>query len=158
MKKKAFVFLICTWMSSFAWGGERIEVNGIYYLFHGDSATVTYTGVLKLGNYTIPKSDYIGTIIVPDSVLYEDNWYHVTEVGDNAFQESHVAEVVLPESETKIGIRYADTYMVAVADKTQNSYTIQEGTKWIGDAAFEDFSSATSITLPSSKRASPHPT
>lgn len=48
------------------------------------------------------------------------------------------------------GIRYADTYMVAAADKTQNSYTIQEGTKWIGDAAFEDCSSVTSITLPSS--------
>ena len=98
----------------------------------------------------------------------------MTKIGTDAFRNATaLTSVNIPSGVTEItgmtffgcvslpvinGIRYADTYMVAAADKTQNSYTIQEGTKWIGDAAFEDCSSVTSITLPSSKRASPHPT
>ena len=188
MTKKALLLLIvCAWISTLAWSSERIEVNGIYYLFHGDSATVTYTGVEKLGPYTFPVSDYSGTVIVPDSVQYEGNWYHVTEVGKNAFQESYVTAVVLPESVTKIetdafrsaaylqsvnipsgvtyiedktfagcnslpvinGIRYADTYLLATADKTQTNYTIKEETKWIAEESFKDCPAVISITLPS---------
>ena len=103
MTKKAFLLIVCAWISTLAWSSERIEVNGVYYLFHGDSATVTYTGVEKLGPYTFPVSNYSGTVIVPDSVQYEGNWYHVTEVGNNAFQQSYVRSVTLPESVTKIG-------------------------------------------------------
>jgi hypothetical protein len=33
-------------------------------------------------------------------------------------------------------LRYADTYLVGTVDKTLSSYTIKNGTKWIGDYAF----------------------
>ena len=45
-------------------------------------------------------------------------------------------------------IRYADTYLVETVDKTLSSYTIREGTKWIGTGAFEECDKLTSIVLP----------
>ena len=130
MTKKAFLLIVCAWISSIAWSSERIEVNGVYYLFHGDSATVTYTGVEKLGPYTFPVSDYSGTVIVPDSVQYEGNWYHVTEVGNNAFQQSYVRSVTLPESVTKIG---TDAFRSAT---NLQSINIPSGVTYIEDKTF----------------------
>lgn len=130
MTKKAFLLIVCAWISSIAWSSERIEVNGVYYLFHGDSATVTYTGVEKLGPYTFPVSDYSGTVIVPDSVQYEGNWYHVTEVGNNAFQQSYVRSVTLPESVTKIG---TDAFRSAT---DLQSINIPSGVTYIEDKTF----------------------
>ena len=130
MTKKAFLLIVCAWISTLAWSSERIEVNGVYYLFHGDSATVTYTGVEKLGPYTLAVSDYSGTVIVPDSVQYEGNWYHVTEVGDNAFQQSYVRSVTLPESVTKIGV-----YAFQSATNLQ-SINIPSGVTYIEDKTF----------------------
>lgn len=130
MTKKALLLIVCAWISTLAWSSERIEVNGVYYLFHGDSATVTYTGVEKLGPYTLAVSDYSGTVIVPDSVQYEGNWYHVTEVGDNAFQQSYVRSVTLPESVTKIGV-----YAFQSATNLQ-SINIPSGVTYIEDKTF----------------------
>lgn len=130
MTKKAFLLIVCAWISTLAWSSERIEVNGVYYLFHGDSATVTYTGVEKLGPYTLAVSDYSGTVIVPDSVQYEGNWYHVTEVGDNAFQQSYVRSVTLPESVTKIGV-----YAFQSATNLQST-NIPSGVTYIEDKTF----------------------
>ena len=47
-------------------------------------------------------------------------------------------------------IRYADTYLVEAVDKTLSTYTIKEGTKWIGDGAFNGCTSLTSVTIPNS--------
>lgn len=130
MTKKALLLIVCAWISTLAWSSERIEVNGVYYLFHGDSATVTYTGVEKLGPYTLAVSDYSGTVIVPDSVQYEGNWYHVTEVGNNAFQQSYVRSVTLPESVTKIG---TDAFRSAT---NLQSINIPSGVTYIEDKTF----------------------
>jgi hypothetical protein len=48
------------------------------------------------------------------------------------------------------GIRYADTYLVAAVDRTLSTYSIKEGTRWIGSYAFADCSNLTSITIPNS--------
>ena len=48
------------------------------------------------------------------------------------------------------GLRYADTYLVEAADRTQSSYSIKDGTKWIGDDAFVGCSDFTSVTIPES--------
>ena len=47
-------------------------------------------------------------------------------------------------------IRYADTYLIEAVDKTLSTYTIKEGTKWIGNSAFYGCTGLTSITIPSS--------
>jgi hypothetical protein len=47
-------------------------------------------------------------------------------------------------------LRYADSYLVEAVDKTLSTYSIKEGTKWIGHDAFRDCTSLTSITIPNS--------
>ena len=45
-------------------------------------------------------------------------------------------------------IRYADTYLVEAIDKTLSTYSIKEGTRWIGNSAFSKCVNLTSIILP----------
>ncbi|MBR6117867.1 MAG: leucine-rich repeat domain-containing protein [Paludibacteraceae bacterium] len=47
-------------------------------------------------------------------------------------------------------IRYADTYIVGVVDKTLTEYTIKTGTKWIGESAFYGCTKLAFIDIPSS--------
>ncbi len=87
-------------------------------------------------------------------------------IGDFAFSDcSRLANITIPDTVTKIGggafegciklpvigsIRYADTYLVEVIDKSLATYTIKEGTRFIPDSAFDSCSSLTSITIPDS--------
>src|SRR5690554_3584872 len=60
--------------------GDTIYYNitsSIYPL----TVEVTYKGEFY---YSFPSS-YIGSVIIPDSVLYNDNYYKVTSIGDYAF-------------------------------------------------------------------------
>ena len=47
-------------------------------------------------------------------------------------------------------IRYADTYLIEAVDKTLSTYSIKEGTRWIGSSAFYDCTGLTSVTIPNS--------
>lgn len=47
-------------------------------------------------------------------------------------------------------IRYADTFAIEAVDKTLTTYTIKEGTKFIGYNAFSGCESLTNITIPDS--------
>ena len=46
------------------------------------------------------------------------------------------------------GIQYADKYLVGVDDESLSSYTIREGTCWIGSRAFSNCTNLTAITIP----------
>ncbi len=48
------------------------------------------------------------------------------------------------------GIMYADTYLYKTVDKSQPSYAIKEGTRFIGDAAFMNCTQLCSIHFPDS--------
>lgn len=48
------------------------------------------------------------------------------------------------------GIRYADTYLVEVVDKTKSEYKIKDGTRFINRRAFYGCENLTSISLPKS--------
>jgi hypothetical protein len=45
---------------------------------------------------------------------------------------------------------YVDTYLVGALSKSLSTYTIKEGTKWIGYNAFRECYKLTSITIPDS--------
>ena len=90
----------------------------------------------------------------------------VTSIGEVAFRDcSNLTSVTIGNSVTSIGnyafegcsslpvennLRYADTYLVEAVDKTLSTYSIKEGTKWIGDGAFAWCPSLTSVTIPNS--------
>lgn len=90
---------------------------------------------------------------------------HITSIGNEAFRGSNLSSVTIPESITNIGwktfsdcenlpvinnLRYADTYLVEAVDKEQTSYMIQDGTRFIGSAAFEDCLNLSEIAIPNS--------
>ena len=64
----------------------------------------------------------------------------VTSIDDYAFSGCTNLPVI-------DNIRYADTYLVGVTNKSLSSYNIKEGTKWIGNNAFSGCTSLTSITI-----------
>ena len=112
-----------------------------------------FTGVTSIDDLAFNRSNIV-SITIPDSV---------TSIGESAFGDcSSLTSITIPDSVTSIGesafygcvslpaednLRYAGRYLVGAADKSLSTYTIKEGTKWIGGNAFDDCSSLTSITI-----------
>lgn len=113
--------------------------------------------VTSIGDYAFHDYRNLNSITLPNSV---------TSIGNGAFGGcSSLTSVNIPNSVTEIGygafdnctslpvtdnLRYADTYLVGAVDKTQTSYTIKEGTRFIGDEAFYYCTSLASIDIPNS--------
>ena len=104
----------------------------------------------------MPKS-YSGAYTIPDGIK---------QIAGGAFYGcTGLTSITIPNSVTGIGydafygctglpvennLRYADSYLVEAVDKSLSSYTIKEGTKWIGNNAFASYTDLTSITIPNS--------
>ena len=108
-----------------------------YDAFHGCSSLTSVTipdSVTEIGSSAFSYCTSLTSITIPDSV---------TSIGENAFYNCTSLPIVN-------GIQYADTYLVGAVDKTQSSYDIKEETRFIGDSAFDDCTSLTSVTIPDS--------
>ena len=115
------------------------------------------SSVTSIGDYAFSDCSSFTSVTIPSSV---------TSIGEGAFYGcSSLTSVTIPNSVTSIekyafsgcsslpiieNIRYADTYLVESVDKTLSMYNIKEGTRWIGNYAFSDCSSLSSIEIPNS--------
>lgn len=113
------------------------KINGIYYNFSGDEATVTYRD--NSGN------SYSGAIVIPESVLYGGKTYRVTNIGNSAFSNcAGLTAITIPECVTNIDL-WAFANCSAIT-----SITIPNGVTNINPHVFQNCTSLTSITIPSS--------
>ena len=152
------VFVSCASLTSVVWNakncvdfftGSDAEIGTFSTLFYENSRTPSDNGpissttvcpitsvvfgdeVESIPAYLCYGLERLTSITIPNSV---------TSIGNDAFDGCSSLPV-------ENNLRYADTYLVGAVDKTLSTYSIKEGTKWIGDHAFYDCSSLTSITI-----------
>ena len=119
------------------------KINGIYYNFSEDKATVTYLSSSSSSNYRA----YIGAVVIPQSVYYGGKTYSVDSIGNHAFYGcGSLTSVTIPNSMVSIG-EFAFSRCRSLV-----SIIIPEGVKSICDGAFFNCESLTSVILPSRER------
>lgn len=113
--------------------------------------------VTSIGEHAFEECSNLTSITIPNSV---------TSIGGSAFINcNNLTYVNIPNSVKSIGswafsgcvnlpvvnnCRYADTYLVEVVNKKVSTCIIKDGTRFIGDSSFENYSDLTSITIPNS--------
>ena len=152
MKKQSIIskailtiaIILTTCLSTFA---HDFEVNGIYYTiidFENNKAAVTYKGNPEYGNTHLNYPDeYIGDVVIPSSVTYNNTLYSVTSIGNDAFHAcSKVTSVKIPNSVKIIG---ASAFSGC---SSLSSISIGDSVSIIGNNAFCACSNFRSITIP----------
>ena len=91
-------------------------------------------GIKCIGDNAFSNCYLLKDVALPDSLR---------DVGSNVFKGCYS----LPEAD---GIRYADTYLVRVIDRSVTSVNIKPGTIAIGEGAFSYRENLTSVTIPDS--------
>lgn len=138
--KHKFISLVFALMASLnvVWASET-QVDGIWYDFSENTASVTYHG----SSSTEYMDEYTGTVKIPATVKYNNMTYTVTSIGENAFSYcGELKSVIIPKSVTSIGYGAFDGCM------SLTSITIPKGVTCIEKLAFCNCSSLKSVTIP----------
>ncbi len=68
-----------------------VQIEDLYYMLNAVDQTASVVAS--------PKKDYVGEIVIPESVIYKEKEYSVTSIGKNAFRSNAgVTKVVIPAS------------------------------------------------------------
>ena len=111
------------------------EINGIIYCL--DEENLTAEVIEKTYNR------YMGDIMIPEIVVFDELTYRVERIGDMAFYECYsLTSITIPNSVKSIG-RSAFSYCESLS-----SITIPDSITSIGDDTFLDCESLTFITIP----------
>ena len=157
-------FLECTGLTAFY--GKLSSDDNRCLIINGTLVAFAQCGITE---YVIPNSvtSIDGRVFYYCKELTSVNIPNsVTSIVDYAFERcSGLTLVNIPNSVTTIGnsafsgctglpvrdnIRYADTYLVEAVDKSLSTYTIKEGTRFIGTYAFSGCENLTLVNIPNS--------
>lgn len=120
----------------FSFSEDHVYVNGIYYIFNENIATVTNR---VYGN----DPNYSGNIVIPETVSYGGKTYTVTSIGNGAFRYTPITGVVIPNTIYGIGEG-------AFANCDQlTEVVLPYSVEGIGQGAFRDCDNLKTIVIPS---------
>ena len=120
--KKYFTLILLTLLPMLA-SAYDAEIDGIYYNFSGNEASVTYLTYYDDSGWIVQdtgrrsslrandnvvydrNSDvYSGSVVIPESVVYNGNTYKVTSIGFAAFKDcGNMTSITIPGSIKTIG-------------------------------------------------------
>ena len=157
---------------------KNAEGNSIYYNYinNGTEVAVTYEAYYKAWDsnkfeyyyYYGGYRNYYGnsSLIIPETVTYNERTYPVTQVGTNAFRDSRVKYIILPSSIKKLdSSSFKDSrieeitipegitelkYEIFAGCTELKKISLPEGLKEIGSHVFDGCKSLTSVTIPES--------
>lgn len=139
MKQFKLTFLLTLLMclvkaKSFAY---TAEIEGVYYSFEGTEATVTYYEYGSGNN-----NAYSGSVVIPETVIYNETTYSVTSIGFAAFSYcSGITSLTIPNSVTSIEA------LAFWKCSNLKSLTISSSLTFIGNSAFDGCHPIITITV-----------
>ena len=158
MRKSILIFLFAL-LNVFIARAYGFEVNGIYYnIISGTDQVEVTSGSVK----------YSGPVVIPATVMYNDDTYRVTSVGNYAFYNcTGLTSVTIGESVITIGqgafSSCSGLTSVTIGERVTTignqafyvctgltSVTIPESVTSIGPSAFQGCTGLTSVTIPES--------
>lgn len=143
MKKlKSILVTLAMLLFSFSASSHDFEVDGIYYNIT-DSEKLTVEITFRGGTGGEYTDEYSGSVVIPETVIYDSKSYSVTSIGYEAFFRcSNLKSVIIPNTVTSIG----DLSFYKCTDLT--SVMVGINVTSIGTLAFNQCKSITSITIP----------
>lgn len=178
--KKIFALLAYTALainvSAYDFSVKNADGITIYYNYinNGSEVEVTYEGHYKSWNSKTLKYDYYyrgasaygETLVIPETVVYNERSFPVTQIGSYAFQDTYNYSVIIPSSVKKMGsevfknstikeITIPEGFTEIRSFTFQNctslkKVTFPEGLKVIDSYAFDECKSLTTVTIPES--------
>ena len=94
--KKKILFLLVVFLSMMASAQKTVKIDDIYYKLFQETQEAEVTFMVRWY--------YVGDVVIPPVIVYEDVEYHVTSIGAKAFFKStEMTSVTIPNSVTSIG-------------------------------------------------------
>lgn len=112
--------------------GVRYISEGAFWFCSSLHSVTLSDGLIGIDRNAFYRCESLYKINIPKTVKY---------IADDAFDSCESLPVVG-------NIRYADTYLLEAIDRTLTSYTIKEGTRFIGPGAFANCALLSSINIP----------